>query len=554
MTIANNSWHLSDHLTNAPSTNAICSSHFNTVVLQEQSDVPSVPSQRDSDFIPAAASLYRLITNHSASAMFYETWGHLNGDTANHCGSYDIPAQYKTCDGGFGSFTAMNVATREGYALAANDFSEAISPIGLAWARVRNERPDLDLYILDDSYGDRHPNSYGAYLAACVFYASLFGRSPEGCTYFSTNTIADAQYLQSVAASVVLDNPFAMDAYGFAANRYPWASDWQQFTNSSGAPAGTVIVSGGYASASPSLLVNSNVSAVSNLWLGLRDPAGSRPGQGRLYVITNGVLVVTNSFIAGQDGKGFLSQMGGSLSVPGTLTLGANAGSFGSCVLSNGALTASQIVPGLGSNSFRMYGGTLSFSQFGAPSRPMTLDCEGGAIALTNSPTSSTIFGNFTNTASSVLSIQLASTNVALVVSGTASLKGSLRVDISPNLTVTAGRQITLISAASIAGTFTKVMLPAHNPQGLEFTVAFDSNSVTMAATRQPLPVLHVDGGVNQISVYWPTSFTGFALESAISLSTPVWSPIITNGPVLGTNYTVVLGTTNEAKFYRLRK
>lgn len=52
----------------------------------------------------------------------------------------------------------------------------AVVPAGRAWARVRHERPDLDLFTDDGS----HPNPTGTYLTAAVFYAALTGRSPSG--------------------------------------------------------------------------------------------------------------------------------------------------------------------------------------------------------------------------------------------------------------------------------------------------------------------------------------------------------------------------------------
>lgn len=68
----------------------------------------------------------------------------------------------------------MNVALLEGYTMIGNQLGAAISPVGLAWARVRAERPRINLYILDDGYGDRHPNTYVVYLAACVFYSAIY--------------------------------------------------------------------------------------------------------------------------------------------------------------------------------------------------------------------------------------------------------------------------------------------------------------------------------------------------------------------------------------------
>ena len=270
-TVANDSWFLYNFATNTPVTNLINSGNYSLVVLQDQTQEPSLPAPRNNSMFPACDTLNSLITNRAEKTMFYETWGYLNGDTTANCDSYDIPAQYRDCDGGFGSFLSMNIALREGYAMIGGQLSAAISPVGLAWATVRQQQPGLNLYILDDSLGDRHPNSYGAYLAACVFYSAIFGRSPEGSAYYSTNDVSSAIYLQQVAAQTVLQDPFAPDAYGFGTNHYYWAYHWQNYTNPLSAPSNTVVISGASAIPSPSVRVDSNVGFVSNLWLGTFD-------------------------------------------------------------------------------------------------------------------------------------------------------------------------------------------------------------------------------------------------------------------------------------------
>ena len=50
-----------------------------------------------------------------------------------------------------------------------------VIPAGLSFARVVNERPDLELYQADK----RHPSLIGTYLAAATVYATLTGLSPE---------------------------------------------------------------------------------------------------------------------------------------------------------------------------------------------------------------------------------------------------------------------------------------------------------------------------------------------------------------------------------------
>jgi hypothetical protein len=49
-----------------------------------------------------------------------------------------------------------------------------------------------------------HPTTAGTYLAACVFYASIFDSSPVGHSDDDSLPAAEATMLQRVAASVTL--------------------------------------------------------------------------------------------------------------------------------------------------------------------------------------------------------------------------------------------------------------------------------------------------------------------------------------------------------------
>jgi hypothetical protein len=51
-----------------------------------------------------------------------------------------------------------------------------IAPVGLAWEAALKVNKDLVLHEKDKN----HPNKAGSYLTACVFYATLYGKSPEG--------------------------------------------------------------------------------------------------------------------------------------------------------------------------------------------------------------------------------------------------------------------------------------------------------------------------------------------------------------------------------------
>jgi hypothetical protein len=530
-TIANASWYLYQFATNPATTSQINSGNYDLVILQDQSQEPSLPSPRNNSMFPACRSLNSMITNNAERTMFYETWGYINGDTTANCNSYDIPAQYRNCDGGFGSFLSMNTALREGYAMIGGQLSAAISPVGLAWATVRQSQPGLNLYILDDSLGDRHPNSYGAYLAACVFYSAIFGRSAEGSTYYSTNNVNSAIYLQQVAAQTVLQDPFAPDAYGFGTNHYYWAYYWQNYTNPSSAPPNTIVISGASATPSPSVRVNTNVGAISNLWLGTFDTNYNLSGQGRLYFFTGGSLVVTGPMVVGKAGKGFVQQSGGTLTVNGILTLAEQTNSAGQYTLSNGTLYATQILPGAGSSTFNFQGGQLGFAQFGSAVRPLDLFNIAGTLALTNTTGTSLLYGNFTNSNAAALSMQLGSTSNVLTVSGAASMAGNLKLNYATGFQPAPGQQFILLAAASISGGFTNISQPTAGTNGLGLMTSVTATSVVATvvsfAPRLDAPMFATNGNFQFTLAGVPGS--RYVFQASTNLISRNWISLLTN-------------------------
>jgi hypothetical protein len=64
----------------------------------------------------------------------------------------------------------------EAYRRMARELSALLCPVGIAFQNARILKPDVQLFRPDGS----HPSPAGTYLAACVFYAVLTGRSPAG--------------------------------------------------------------------------------------------------------------------------------------------------------------------------------------------------------------------------------------------------------------------------------------------------------------------------------------------------------------------------------------
>jgi Domain of unknown function (DUF4886) len=88
------------------------------------------------------------------------------------------------------------------YVSAGNEVGALVIPVGLAFEEAYRRKPDLQL---QKTYDGSHPDLIGSYLAACVVYASLHGKSPVGNTYdyFGKVDKETAAFLQQVAWDTV---------------------------------------------------------------------------------------------------------------------------------------------------------------------------------------------------------------------------------------------------------------------------------------------------------------------------------------------------------------
>lgn len=88
------------------------------------------------------------------------------------------------------------------YVSVGNEVGALVIPVGLAFEESYRRRPDFRLH---KDYDGSHPNLNGTYLAACVVFASLHGRSPVGnpYDYFGAVDKDSAAFLQQVAWDTV---------------------------------------------------------------------------------------------------------------------------------------------------------------------------------------------------------------------------------------------------------------------------------------------------------------------------------------------------------------
>lgn len=88
------------------------------------------------------------------------------------------------------------------YVAAGNEVGALVIPVGLAFEEAYRQKPDL---VLHKTYDGSHPDLIGTYLAACVVYSSLYGKSPVGNAYdyFGKVDKETAAFLQRVAWETV---------------------------------------------------------------------------------------------------------------------------------------------------------------------------------------------------------------------------------------------------------------------------------------------------------------------------------------------------------------
>lgn len=88
------------------------------------------------------------------------------------------------------------------YVSVGNEVGALVIPVGLAFEEAYRQRPDIKLH---KDYDGSHPDLIGSYLAACVVYASLYGKSPVGNAYDYYGKVdkETAAFLQKVADETV---------------------------------------------------------------------------------------------------------------------------------------------------------------------------------------------------------------------------------------------------------------------------------------------------------------------------------------------------------------
>lgn len=173
---------------------AIQKGGFTHVVIQAHS---LDPFDRPGELEKYARLFRAEIARKGARPVLYETWAR----RASHFLYKKKPE--------LGSPAQMTAKLEETYGRLARDTSAELAPVGRAFHLVQSRFPNVELYKRDGT----HPSEAGSYLASCVMYAVVTGRSPEGSAWrpFPMDPLT-AHQLQRVAAEAVGIRPSAEPA------------------------------------------------------------------------------------------------------------------------------------------------------------------------------------------------------------------------------------------------------------------------------------------------------------------------------------------------------
>ena len=165
---------LESHWNRGEAIKNIRKSKWGYVVLQEQSQIPVF---NQGNFFKFVKEFDDEIRNSGAKTVLFMTW--------------------ERPDSVVYGVTTENLA--KAYNEIGRQLNLIVAPVGIAFSRSLQSRPDIPLYSQDG-----HPTIYGTYLAACVLYGTILEHSPVGNPYADTEIKSETRkYLQQIAAETL---------------------------------------------------------------------------------------------------------------------------------------------------------------------------------------------------------------------------------------------------------------------------------------------------------------------------------------------------------------
>jgi hypothetical protein len=187
---------MSSHLNDATTFSKISQGNWDYVILQEQSQIPTIDYYRYNDMYPAMTDLKSVIEQYNpcAKIITYMTWGRrFGGQQCDPSGTYCSPL--------FANFNHMQDSLTSAYLEISEQLNIQCAPVGVTWQNILNDTT-LVLHSGDNS----HPNIDGSYVAALTIFSSLWKQGTSGLTYTAGLSNQLAQYYQSKSDNTIFNS------------------------------------------------------------------------------------------------------------------------------------------------------------------------------------------------------------------------------------------------------------------------------------------------------------------------------------------------------------
>ena len=162
----------------------IVSYEWDYIILQEQSLLPCIEPEA---FATAVKKLCDIVTQMtSAKVILYQTWAYKNGSK-------------KLAETGM-TYDEMNSRIRNAYREAAENNHVLLAPVGDLFAHIYASEHITHLINRNDNY---HPSASGSYLAACVIFKIITGKTTIGLPCPSSVSLYNLSVVQKLSDSLI---------------------------------------------------------------------------------------------------------------------------------------------------------------------------------------------------------------------------------------------------------------------------------------------------------------------------------------------------------------
>ena len=184
---------ISGHVNDATSLAKISQGVWDYIVIQEQSQIPTIDYYRYNDMYPALTELKALAEQYNpcVKLITYMTWGRRFG--GQQCDQGNV-----NCSPVFVDFNHMQDSLTSAYTQISDSLSIQCAPVGVSWQNVLNDT-NLVLHSNDNS----HPALEGSYLAALTIFSCIWKIPSYGNSYTAGLSTDIVQYFQDKSDATV---------------------------------------------------------------------------------------------------------------------------------------------------------------------------------------------------------------------------------------------------------------------------------------------------------------------------------------------------------------